>query len=91
MSLNCHTVKDVTKAIAENSIEFVDLKFTDLYGQWQHFSVPVDLYDEDDLFKNRLGFDGSSIPRLQVDREQRHVAGATRPRPLSTRSARTRP
>jgi glutamine synthetase len=25
------------------------------------FSVPVDLYDEDDLFKNGLGFDGSSI------------------------------
>jgi glutamine synthetase len=61
MSLNCSTVQDVTKAIAENSIEFVDLKFTDLYGQWQHFSVPVDLYDEDDLFKNGLGFDGSSI------------------------------
>jgi hypothetical protein len=30
MSLNCSTVQDVTKAIAENSIEFVDLKFTDL-------------------------------------------------------------
>ena len=61
MSLNCSTVQDVTTAIAENSIEFVDLKFTDLYGQWQHFSVPVDLYDEDDLFKTGLGFDGSSI------------------------------
>ena len=33
MGLNCSTVKDVTKAIEENSIEFVDLKFTDLYGQ----------------------------------------------------------
>jgi glutamine synthetase len=32
-----------------------------LYGQWQHFSVPVDYYDEDDLFKTGLGFDGSSI------------------------------
>ncbi|HHY58083.1 MAG TPA: type I glutamate--ammonia ligase [Chloroflexi bacterium] len=61
MSLNCSTVQDVTKAIAENNIEFVDLKFTDLYGQWQHFSVPVDLYDEGDLFETGLGFDGSSI------------------------------
>ncbi|HAJ37325.1 MAG TPA: type I glutamate--ammonia ligase [Chloroflexi bacterium] len=61
MSLNCSTAQDVTKAIAENNIEFVDLKFTDLYGQWQHFSVPVALYDEDDLFKTGLGFDGSSI------------------------------
>ncbi|MFN3330887.1 MAG: type I glutamate--ammonia ligase [Caldilinea sp.] len=61
MSLNCLTPQDVTKAIAENNIEFVDIKFTDLYGQWQHFSVPVDYYDEEDLFKSGLGFDGSSI------------------------------
>ncbi|MBE2236941.1 MAG: type I glutamate--ammonia ligase [Caldilineaceae bacterium] len=61
MGLHCSTVKDVTKAIEENSIEFVDLKFTDLYGQWHHFSVPVDFYDEDDLFKTGLSFDGSSI------------------------------
>lgn len=61
MPLNCSTPKDVTKAIEENKIEFVDLKFTDLYGQWQHFSVPVDYYDEGDLFDSGLGFDGSSI------------------------------
>ncbi|MBW7883521.1 MAG: type I glutamate--ammonia ligase [Caldilineaceae bacterium] len=61
MSLNCTTAKDVTKAIEENGIQFVDIKFTDLYGQWQHFSVPVDYYDEEDLFKAGLGFDGSSI------------------------------
>jgi glutamine synthetase len=51
----------VTKAIESHNIQFVDLKFTDLYGQWQHFSVPVDYYDEGDLFKDGLGFDGSSI------------------------------
>ncbi|MCX6042103.1 MAG: type I glutamate--ammonia ligase [Caldilinea sp.] len=61
MSLKCLAPKDVTAAIEANQIEFVDLKFTDLYGQWQHFSVPVDYYDEDDLFKSGLGFDGSSI------------------------------
>ena len=61
MPLNCSTPKDVTKAIEENKIEFIDLKFTDLYGQWQHFSVPTDYYDEGDLFDTGLGFDGSSI------------------------------
>jgi len=35
MGLTCLTPKDVTAAIQENNIQFVDLKFTDLYGQWQ--------------------------------------------------------
>jgi glutamine synthetase len=61
MGLTCLTPKDVTAAIQENNIQFVDLKFTDLYGQWQHFSVPVDYYDEEDIFQGGLGFDGSSI------------------------------
>ena len=61
MALNCSTAQDVSKVIEENGIEFVDLRFTDLFGQWHHFSVPVDFYDEDDLFKSGLGFDGSSI------------------------------
>jgi glutamine synthetase len=61
MSIKATTPKDVSKAIEEKGIQFIDLKFTDLYGQWQHFSVPADYYDEDDLFKTGLGFDGSSI------------------------------
>ncbi len=61
MALGCSTPKDVTKAIEELKIEFIDLKFTDLYGQWHHFSVPTDYYDEGDLFSTGLGIDGSSI------------------------------
>ena len=61
MSIKATSPKDVSKSIEEQGIQFVDIKFTDLYGQWQHFSVPVDYYDEDDLFKTGLGFDGSSI------------------------------
>lgn len=61
MALSCSSPQDVTKAISDLNIEFVDLKFTDLFGQWQHFSVPTDFYDQDDLFKSGLGFDGSSI------------------------------
>lgn len=61
MGLNCSTAQDVSKVIEEKGIEFVDLRFTDLFGQWHHFSVPVDYYDEGDLFESGLGFDGSSI------------------------------
>jgi glutamine synthetase len=42
----------------------VDLKFTDLPGLWQHFSVPVTEID-DDVWEHGLGFDGSSIRGFQ--------------------------
>jgi len=61
MALNCSSPQDITKVISELNIEFVDLKFTDVVGQWQHFSVPTDFYEEEDLFESGLGFDGSSV------------------------------
>ena len=48
----------------EQGIKIVDLKFIDLPGLWQHFSIPVaDL--KPDLFKDGIGFDGSSIRGFQ--------------------------
>ncbi|MBI2651430.1 type I glutamate--ammonia ligase [Candidatus Woesearchaeota archaeon] len=41
-------------------INMADLKFTDMPGMWQHFSVPISQVDENSL-KNGFGFDGSSI------------------------------
>ena len=38
----------------------VDLKFCDMPGAWQHFSIPVSQVDES-LFSKGAGFDGSSI------------------------------
>jgi glutamine synthetase len=38
----------------------VDIKFTDLYGQWHHFSLPAVSFSEA-VFEEGLGFDGSSI------------------------------
>jgi glutamine synthetase len=61
MSQKFSSASDVMKAIKENDILMVDVKFTDLYGQWQHFSIPVELFDPEDAFENGLGFDGSSI------------------------------
>jgi glutamine synthetase len=38
----------------------VDLKFTDIIGQWQHFSISIKEFSSN-IFKNGVGFDGSSI------------------------------
>ncbi len=54
------TPKDVLKLIEEKKIRYVDLKFLDFIGTWQHFTVPVHELKED-VFEEGLGFDGSSI------------------------------
>ena len=43
------TPEEVLEFIKQNNIEIVDLKFNDLPGLWQHFSMPVsELTDIDD-------------------------------------------
>jgi glutamine synthetase len=54
------TPKDVLKFAKDNKVESVDLKFLDLLGIWQHFSIPVGELSEG-LFEEGSGFDGSSI------------------------------
>ena len=53
-------VDKVLKFIKDKGIKFVDLKFMDFPGQWQHFTVPVTQFDAGS-FENGFGFDGSSI------------------------------
>ena len=55
--LNSHP--EIAALIKSNNIEFVDLKFVDLPGIWQHFTIPVGKLDED-LFTEGIGFDGAS-------------------------------
>src|SRR5206468_857201 len=45
-----------------------DLKFIDLPGLWQHFSVPVSELS-DDVWVSGFGFDGSSIRGFQKIQE----------------------
>ncbi len=45
-------------------VAIVDLKFIDLPGTWQHFSIPV-THLKEDVFEEGLGFDGSSIRGFQ--------------------------
>jgi len=52
------TPQDVVKTAQE--VQIVDLRFTDLPGVWQHFSIPARNLTEE-LFEEGIGFDGSSI------------------------------
>jgi glutamine synthetase len=50
----------VTKLIADNNVEFVDLRFADMLGKQHHVTFPVKAVDES-LFEDGKMFDGSSI------------------------------
>jgi len=54
------TPKDFFEFAKKHNAKMVDLKFVDLLGTWQHCSYPIDIWD-DGIFKDGLGFDGSSI------------------------------
>jgi glutamine synthetase len=54
------TPKDVIDLAKSSGIQIVDLRFIDLPGVWQHFSIPVDDLTLE-LFEEGAGFDGSSI------------------------------
>jgi glutamine synthetase len=57
MAKNPKEVMDLAK---KAGVKIVDLRFIDLPGVWQHFSIPVDDLTSE-LFEDGLGFDGSSI------------------------------
>jgi glutamine synthetase len=50
----------ILKRIEEEEIEWVDLRFTDPKGKWQHLSMVASAIDEDQLTDGFM-FDGSSI------------------------------
>ena len=50
--------------IDENGIKYIDFRFTDPLGTWQHFSNHINTF-EMDVFEEGIGFDGSSIRCFQ--------------------------
>ncbi|MDH6575047.1 type I glutamate--ammonia ligase [Kitasatospora sp. MAP5-34] len=56
---------EVKQYIADNDIKFVDVRFCDLPGVMQHFSVPAATFDPSET----LMFDGSSIRGFQAIHE----------------------
>jgi glutamine synthetase len=61
-------VQHVMDLIRDRGIKVVDVKFSDLPGQWQHFSLPAKDFDAE-VFEEGLGFDGSSIRGFQAINE----------------------
>ena len=64
MHYDCKTPDDIFRIITDDKIEMIDLRFTDLPGLWQHFSVPPGAL-KPDSFSDGVGFDGSSIRGFQ--------------------------
>jgi len=65
-------IQRVFKIIKDNKIQTVDLKFNDLPGLWQHFSIPVAELSQkanEGVWADGIGFDGSSIRGFQKIQE----------------------
>ena len=60
--------KDVLKMIKDNDVKFVDMRFTDPRGKWQHVTLDVAIVDEE-TFTEGVMFDGSSIAGWKVINE----------------------
>ena len=75
---------ELQKYIKDDSVEFIDVRFCDLPGIMQHFTLPVAAFDADAAAAG-LMFDGSSIRGVQAIHEC-----PTSPRRSWTPSARPR-
>ena len=60
--------KELLKYVSDKGIQMVDLRFVDLPGLWQHFSITSKEVDEG-MFEEGVGFDGSSIRGFQAIEE----------------------
>ncbi|WP_234051971.1 MULTISPECIES: type I glutamate--ammonia ligase [unclassified Xanthobacter] len=54
------TAKDVLEKIKAEDVKYVDLRFTDPRGKWQHVTFDICMVDEEFLIEG-TAFDGSSI------------------------------
>ena len=54
------TANDILKQIKDKDVKFLDLRFTDPKGKWQHLTMCAGVIGEDEL-EDGLMFDGSSI------------------------------
>jgi glutamine synthetase len=58
------TPEDIQRLITDENVQFVDVRFCDLPGVMQHFTVPAKAFD-DEAFAEGLAFDGSSVRGFQ--------------------------
>ena len=57
--------EELLKYVTDEGVEFVDVRFVDLPGIEQHFTVPVSSFGQG-VFDDGLNFDGSSIRGFQA-------------------------
>ena len=60
--------EDVEALINKEGIEYVSVRFTDLIGVQQHFTVPASEFLKD-AFTDGMPFDGSSVQGFQAINE----------------------
>ena len=60
--------EELLKYIKDEDVEMVDVRFCDLPGVMQHFTVPISSFDQS-VFDDGLAFDGSSIRGFQAIHE----------------------
>ena len=73
-SVTKEQINSINSLIKKNEIKIVDLKFNDLPGLWQHFSIPASELVKDSepdagIWAEGIGFDGSSIRGFQKIQE----------------------
>ena len=56
-------LEQVSKLISENDIRNIDIKYSDLMGNWYHIGFPPGRLEG--VLKNGVSFDGSSIPGMR--------------------------
>ncbi len=62
------TAKDLIKMMKDKDVQYVDLRFADPRGKWQHVTQAVNTMDEN-AFSDGIMFDGSSIAGFKVINE----------------------
>ena len=67
------TPKDLLKWAESEKVVFIDIRFTDILGTMQHFTMPLTAIDEQ-AFTFGIGFDGSSIRGWQAINESDMLA-----------------
>src|SRR5919199_1120563 len=60
--------EELLKYVKDEGVEMVDVRFCDLPGVMQHFTVPVSSFNQS-VFDDGLNFDGSSIRGFQAIHE----------------------
>src|SRR5271154_2269836 len=63
------TPRDVLKLVQSRDVQFVDLRFMDFPGLWQHTTCPINELTLEN-FAHGFGFDGSSIRGWQAINER---------------------